>query len=112
MRNIVTSPGTPFPLRTFCRVSGAVTVVLVVWAVLRVCGIDILGGAFGLLDVSVSGPPWAAWAILLLTFGFLFGRTWQRRAHRLQQAQADAQRIRALGLFLPASSRSRAARAH
>jgi hypothetical protein len=112
VRKVVTNAGAPLPLRIFRRVSGAVTVVLVVWAVLRLCGIDMLGGAFGLLDVSVSVPTWAARAILLLAFGFLFGRVWQRRAHRVQQAQADAQRVRALGLFLPlASSRSRAARA-
>jgi hypothetical protein len=113
VRNVVIGAGAPLPLRIFRRVSGALTIVLVVWAVLRLCDIDIFGGAFGLLDVSVSVPAWASWPILLLTFCFLFGRVWQRRAHRLQQTQADAQRIRALGLFLPAvSSRNRAARAN
>lgn len=113
MRNIVSSAGPPLALRIFSRASGVVRVVLVVWAVLRLCGIDLLGGAFGLLNVSVEVPTWAAWAILLLTFGLLIVRVWQRRAHRLQQARADAQRIRALGLLLPAaSSRSRAARAN
>jgi hypothetical protein len=104
VRNVVTSAGAPLPLRIFRRVSGAMTIVLVVWAVLRLGDIDIIGGAFGLLDVSVSVPTWASWPILLLTFGFLSGRVWQRRAHRLQQAQADAQRLRALGVFLPAAT--------
>jgi hypothetical protein len=109
VRNVVTSADATLPLRLFRRLPIAVPVVLLVLVALRLAGdLDYLGALGSLLGVTVP-----TWAVLLLVFGFLLGRVWDRRTTRKSRTQADTDRIRALGLLLRAgSSRSRAGRSN